>query len=234
MKIEQTTIFSNLKQSMYTDGGFDISEGDLHVIIDAIFGSMTVYLSKIKNTSESVALAIRDEKGIFKLGGKVYYENPTEEGMPGNWVYVMSFDEFDIVNETNKVIEYTDMAFQTTLAIYIQNEFHIRLSNTFIIIPMINIAIQTLLNWLDENAKDKEIELEIGDYATAVAVIEKGKKVFSITPSAKMKQLIKDDDQAANSAALMESDIKSAARSHIQVFTRTTPIEIINPFNHMD
>ena len=234
MKIEQTTIFSNLKQSMYTDGGFDISEGDLHVIIDAIFGSMTVYLSKIKNTSESVALAIRDEKGIFKLGGKVYYENPTEEGMPGNWVYVMSFDEFDIVNETNKVIEYTDIAFQTTLAIYIQNEFHIRLSNTFIIIPMINIAIQTLLNWLDENAKDKEIELEIGDYATAVAVIEKGKKVFSITPSAKMKQLIKDDDQAANSAALMESDVKSAARSHIQVFTRTTPIEITNPFNHMD
>ena len=84
------------------------------------------------------------------------------------------------------------------------------------------------------NAKDKEVELEIGDYATAVAVIEKGKKVFSITPSAKMKQLIKDDDQAANSAALMESDIKSAARSHIQVFTRTTPIEITNPFNHMD
>ena len=234
MKIEQTTIYSNLKQSMYTDGGFDISEGDLHVMFDAIFGSMTVFLSRIKSTTESVALAIRDEKGAFKLGGKVYYENPTEEGMPGNWVYVMSFDEFDIINETDKVMEYTDMAFQTTLAIYIQNEFHIRLSNTFIIIPMINIAVQTLLNWLDENAKDKEVELEIGDYATAVTVIEKGKKVFSITPSAKMKQLIKDDDQAASNAALMESDAKAAARSHVQAFIRTVPVAITNPFNHMD
>ena len=247
MKIEQTTIFANLKQSFYSDMGYDVIEGDLHIPYDTIFAGMTIFLSKVKNDSVPQAVVFRDEKGNFKMGGKVYYEPSSEEGMPGNWGYDISFNEQDIITPDTKVYDYTDLTVQTTLAIFIENEFRVRLSSTYIIPQMCPIALNVLLNWLDENAKDKEVELEIGDYATCVAVIEKGKKVFSVTPSAKMKQLIKDDDKLAAKAAdvKMTNDEQKAAfcitntlqpKLHLtnatQVQHKLHPTKIIKPFIH--
>lgn len=205
MRIEETTIFSNCRQSLYTEAGYEVLDNDAHIIYDAIFGGMTAFLANAKTSgSKGAALCFRDSKGNFKLGGRVVVNEPeaTDKEQMGNFSYEMSFYETDILNDDiDKHYDYTDMPVQTTIAVFIENEFRVRLSNSYILTQMIPTAIQTLLNWLDENAKDKEVELEIGKYAVATAIIEKGKKIFTITPSAEMKQMIKDDDAIAAKAS---------------------------------
>ena len=201
MKIEETTIFSNCRQSLFTDAGFDVLDNDAHIIFDAIFGAMTTFLARVKTSAtKGVAVAFRDEKGVFKFGGRVVLndvDSKDKDQLP-NYSYEMSFYEPEIINEDiDKVYDYTDMAVQTTMAVFIEHQFRVRLNNSYILSQMVPIALQTLLNWLDENAKDKEVELEIGKYAVATAIIEKGKKLFTITPSAEMKQMLKDDDEIA-------------------------------------
>ena len=76
----------------YTFGDDDRPER----IVKAFFASSAAYLSKVKvsKADEAVALVLVDVSGNFKFAGIVeYHENKENPDEPGNWSYVMTFDE---------------------------------------------------------------------------------------------------------------------------------------------
>ena len=194
MDIKETNIYAQYKQTLYSDASLDLVESDAPIMFAALVGAMTKFLGNVKSTEvPSVALTYRDDKGNFKMGGIVeYHKNEEDPTMPGNFTYELSFYEDDITR-AEKVYEHNDLLFQTCMSTFIETEFKARLTSSFVLMQMIPIALNTLINWLDENAKDKETVLDVKPYFTCSSIIEKGTKIFSITPSSEMKTLIKDD-----------------------------------------
>lgn len=199
MNIKETNIYANFKQSAYNDESFDIMECDANIVFHTIVGAMTKQLATLKNNDVPVAVVYNDDKGEFMLGGMVkFYPNEEDSDMPGNYAYTLSFNKDDIIADNTIVTNSNETGYQAAMASFIMNQFNAQLSNTYVLPRLIPIAIKSILNWLDENAKDKEVTLEVDPYYTCSAIIEKGVKIFSISPSAEMKRLIKDDVLASS------------------------------------
>ena len=197
LKIEDTTLYQNIRQTLYTDIGFEVFDADVAATVKGLIGGITLFLSNVKNTSKAVAILLRDEKGIFKLGARAKFNpNEDDDSNPGHYSYELSFYEEDILNPNEDeqiTYEFTDTFVQQQVVQYFNTEFNRGIRSSYVLPRMCPIVVQCILDWLSDNAKDKETKLIIDGYAECTTVIEKGKKVYSITPSAQMKELIKED-----------------------------------------
>ena len=199
MDIKETNIYANFKQSVYNEESLDVMECDANIVFHTLIGALTKRLATLKNKDKPVAIVYSDNKGEFLLGGVVkYHPNETEPEMPGNFTYELSFNKEDIVTDDTVIVDSNDSVYQAVMASFIETQFHAKLSSIHVLPRMIPIAIRSIINWLDENAKDKEITLEVEPYYTCSAIIEKGIKILTISPSAEMKRLIKDDSLASS------------------------------------
>ena len=181
----------------YTFGDDDRPER----IVKAFFASSAAYLSKVKvsKADEAVALVLVDVSGNFKFAGIVeYHENKDNPDEPGNWSYVMTFDEKTIdtleKHKTVKKLLYSADAFKAVFDKVAYDVAAIQFNHQTYMFDACLLVIDTLLQVLDREAKEDEIvDIELPGYFTASVSVEDGEKIFAVTPDGHMKQIIKDD-----------------------------------------
>ena len=194
MKFSETSIPVNYSLDLKSKAMFDWPAEDAEKIYAVLTASMSKFLATVKSKeSKSVAVILNDLKGNFKMAGIVeYHENENKE-LPGNWSYTMTFNEED-VKEVGTTFLTTDTQFEQIVGNVAHSLYGMRfVSPTYIHDMFIN-AVNTLLQYLDENTKENEVlEVTLDGYFVVSSGIEDGKKVFAIVPSESMKVIIKDD-----------------------------------------
>lgn len=192
---DETNIGQNYKMNMAVKHNMDSdSVAYVKYIYEIFANSVTSYLALKKSKEGPVVFALRDLKGNFKFGAIVGYEEADSSDMPGNWNYNFTFDEKDIEDVATQY-SINDNEF----TIILRNEANAHCGIVFAAASYcydtFDEAISTLLEYLEANAPtDGDVlEIELPGYFVATAGIEDGIKTYSITPSAALKQAIKDD-----------------------------------------
>ena len=189
----------NCDTAGYGFGGDDIPERMLKSFIAAT----SVYLGKVKVSDPNVAsaLVLTDESGNFEFAGIVeYHENEENDGTdePGNWSYVLTFNEDDLkaLEAKKKVARYLygDDAFKLVFDKVAYDIGGISFEHERYMYDACLLCVDTLIGVLDRETNDNEtVEIECPGYFVASAAVESGEKVFAITPDGAMKKIIKDD-----------------------------------------
>ena len=180
---------------------FDSNDDRPERVIKTFFAGVSSYLSKrkVSKEDEAVALILQDTAGNFKFAGIVEYfpnlENPDEAG---NWSYVMTFNEDDVVDlekrKTVKKLLAGDEAFKSIMDKTAYDIGGFVFEREIYIYDSCLLVIDTILQVLDHEAKEGEIvDVEMPGYFKASVAVENGKKIFSIVPDGHMKQLVKSD-----------------------------------------
>lgn len=172
-------------------------------IFKSFIAATSTYLSKVKvaKEDEAVALVLTDINGVFKFAGVVeYHENEENDGMdePGNWSYVLTFNEDDLkaLEAKKKVARYLygDDAFKLVFDKVAYDIGGISFEHERYMYDACLLCVDTLIGVLDRETNDNEtVEIECPGYFVASAAVESGEKVFAITPDGAMKKIIKDD-----------------------------------------
>ena len=167
----------------------------------SIFAATAYMLSIVKEakTDKAACMLLTDVVGNFKFAAFVQYnentENPEE---PGNWSFSMTFNEEDI-NELEKKrvvkkILYSDGMFKSELHKVAHDVGGITIRHDSYVHDAAIIVIDTLLMILDREAVEGDVvDIEMPGFFTASVGVEDDEKVFSITPGAMLKTIIKDD-----------------------------------------
>lgn len=186
--------------------GWQLREGsaqELSRCFHFFFSATTDFLSKVKSTEHPVGVVAEDMFQNFMFGIIVEYHKNENEDMPGNWSMVYTFDAKDMeaCGETYSISgnEFKDMAISIGEHLYgydFQASDGNILDQKRIIVTQImaNVA-KTIRQWVEENSVSAEpVSTEIGGKVIIDAMVdENGMKVFSITPSGELKNIIKDD-----------------------------------------
>lgn len=186
----------NANSAGYTFGNDDRPDR----VIKSFFAATAAYLSKAKvsKTDEATALVLTDAGGGFKFAGIVeYHENETPDE-PGNWSFVMTFNEEDLKHlEKKKAVHkilYGGTAFKSCFDKVAYDVGSIEFQHENYLYDACLIVIDTLVSVLDREAKVGEVvEIEMPGYFVASVAVEGDEKVMSITPDGSLKAVIKED-----------------------------------------
>lgn len=165
---------------------------DTEVLYKIMFETISNFLYEKKDTKAKTVLRVQDTKGPLLFAAIVEYHPNDEEDMPGNWSYIFTQDE-KLIDECPNNYDIADLVFAQVAnytAHYLGIEFKDFPSQHRLFI----IASKCLLEWLDQNATEKEeTEITIKDYFIASVGVEDGEKIISIVPEEEQKRKIKDD-----------------------------------------
>lgn len=192
MQFEETSIAGNFSRSTSEKSGglTTIPEDAVGPVIKTAILAMSDYARVVKSKEKPVAIVIDDLKGNLLLAAVVRYHEG-EGDMPGNWSYEWAFDADDVkdcikypVSENRAHPFFIDRAKAYRMT-YV--------SPSYIYLGCQEFA-NTLIDWLDTNAKEgEEVEIDLDGYFKASVIIENGKKIMSFVPDGGIKRLIKDD-----------------------------------------
>lgn len=154
--------------------------------------AISKYLGLKKNRDDNgTALVVRDDKGNFIIGGVVKYHKPENEDQAGNWSYEFTFDEEDVKESHQYIVN--DAAFMEVLQ-KVAYEHSVVITEMDFAYDLIVAFFISLKNVLEQNVTPaEEFEIESEGFFVATAAVENDEKVFSLVPSGEMKRLIKDD-----------------------------------------
>ena len=126
------------------------------------------------------------------FAGVLTYTKGDDEDMPGNYSFKFTFDKNDI--DGAKVVSFTDAMFNKVFMRALAQLAFLRPKKTCFMSEILPIAINTLQQWADVNAKEGDPEtVTIEGIADIKASLINGLKVLSVEPSGLLKKLIKDD-----------------------------------------
>ena len=170
-------------------------------ITKSFIASTSAYLSKnkIAKTDEAVALVLQDVSGNFKFAGIVeYHENDENPDEPGNWSYVMTFNEDDLKElektKTVKKLKYGDDPFRTVMDKVSYDIGGIQFQQERYMYDACLLVVDTIVQVLDSEAVPGEtVDIDMPGYFKASVSVENDEKIFSITPDGHQKSIIKDD-----------------------------------------
>ena len=155
-------------------------------LVKSFFAMSATMLSNAKK-------AKTDEAGIVE-----YHENTENPEEPGNWSYVTTFNEQDIINlekkkTVNKIL-YSGSLFTEIFNTVSYDIGSIEWEKESYMVDGCMLVIDSLLQILDSEAKPGEVvDIEMPGYFKASVAIEDDEKIFSITPDGNMKNIIKSD-----------------------------------------
>lgn len=160
-----------------------------------LFEVTAMFLGEKKSKTEPQAFALKDVRGNFHFGAIVTFIPSDEDESKGSYNLAYTFDENDIAESGAKVYEVTDMLFRHMAYTVGARDHGIEFksdTNTDFMARVFCITADCIKNYMVQNIKiDPQIELE--DYFTIRAELD-GEKVYcNITPSALLKQHVKDD-----------------------------------------
>jgi hypothetical protein len=195
-EFNQTSIPSQYSIDLKDNTGImwvDSRTGDMfRVLFSAIADTLKIYQDK--NTAR-IGMSLKDDKGNFKFGAILNYNKPEEgsEEDSGNWYLELTFDAEDMTDLDREIDNHSD-AFVRCAAYEAENICYGKFRNIGFMYSMFNIAIDTLIKFLDVNASEtEEVEVSLRGVFTASVAVENGNKVFSIVPGEVIKQIIKGD-----------------------------------------
>lgn len=196
----QTSLVNNFSVSMLEKYNFSLTSEYVPSLYKLLFRSVAIYLKTQQNKNvNKAAFKFLNAKGEFRFGAILKYQAPEEgeEEETGNWMLSFTFNEedlegADVVIDNHKPVYFT----------IVQTEMYSTTYSNFDTVEnmhrLFEGCIDSLLQFLDANSNDGEdVELEMPGIFTAYCGFEDGAKVYSITPGATVKQLIKDDDKHA-------------------------------------
>lgn len=193
MKLTETTLLQNTSKNLFNNK-INVDPNEVPFIIDSLIASFGEFLGMNKIKDGKVGLALEDLKGNFKMGGIVGYTANEDADMPGSWWLELTFDGEDLKDVTTK-FKTTDTTFQTNFTNVCHKLHHMYYQAPELIQTMIITVVDSIISWLDENAKEnEEVTLELPNYFVATVAVENGEKIMSITPDGNIKRLVKDDE----------------------------------------
>lgn len=168
-------------------------------LVKAFFAATAAYLSllKVSKVDEAVAFVLTDVAGVFKFGAIVEYHENENASEPGNWSFVMTFNENDISSlEKKKKVKKLifDERFKEVFNRISYDIAGIEFYSESYMHDACILIIDTLLQILDREANSiGVVDIEMPGYFTASVAVEEDCKVFAITPDGQLKAVIKDD-----------------------------------------
>jgi len=193
MQVEQTSIANEItkalseKHSFLWDNGFSLDT------IKMMAAGMAMYLGNVKD--KKVVKACRIDSGNkFHIGGYVKFEPSEEDETKGEFKLVFTFEAKDIP-EGAEIADIQDPVFRHIMADEGYRRCRIRfnaMDGQDYLLPALTESADAIKEYLRANA-NIDPELELKDYFTATVEIDGDKNYYAITPSAQLKQYIKDD-----------------------------------------
>ena len=164
------------------------------------FAAISRMLSQYKKTDVNLATVfeVNDTFSNFLFAAIVEYhenEDPTE---PGNWSYVMTFNEDDVKaierkKTTNKILS-NSKEFQPIFLEVASEVGGTQIQSSSYINDICVLVIKALKMVLDREAvADEVVDIEFDGYFVASVAVEDDEKVMSITPDGTLKAVIKND-----------------------------------------
>lgn len=192
-QFKDTPIAANFATNMGTKRYMNYDASTVELAFRLLASGICEVLSFKKSKTESVAVEIRDMKGNFKFAGIVQYMPETENSDTGNWVLSFTFNEED-VEDINTRYNVNDNDCNTIIDKDGYNRYGMQFSSNAYIFDILEEVVDTLKEYLDLNATAEEpLEVEVPGHFVASVQFEDGEKCMSITPSANMKQIVKED-----------------------------------------
>lgn len=201
LRLEETKIPEDVSKELATK---QLGVASMHVgkIVKVMMTGTSKLLGSLKEISTPKAIAFRRPDGRFLAGAKVeFHSNPAEPDTPasGNWSYIWTFNEEDLADA--KIITIGTNAeswqfFESAASKLYNMSFESESSG----VMLINTLLEHISKWLDDNAKDAEVQrLVCPGCLIAECAVENGSVVKSIVPDGEMKVLIKGDDDYQDS-----------------------------------
>ena len=178
------------------------SPTDTEDFYKVVFYSISHFLKTKKQKGHTIGFRIVDiDNGMFKLGAKVDYEEPTGDDPSGNWSYCFTFKEEDM-KECELVYDLTDAGFQYMFMNDAIRQQRMTFGNFQQVQGPIVDSVDCIYEFLDQNAQENNaVELEVPGYFVAKVSVKDGIKSMSLTPSGEMKTLVKSDSDTQEQAA---------------------------------
>lgn len=196
VKFEETRIPEDVSREMAES---QLVLGAAHVgkILKVMVTGVSKLLGDVKDLKVPKSVKFTRPDGGFIAGARVeYHTNPDDPENPsaGNWSYVWTLTEEDIEGST--VI---DISINTQVFTYFMEAasklYNMKFNDTPTGIMMFNIILENLSHWLDDNAKEGEVQtLTCANALTASCEVKDGIVVKALVPDGDMKILIKNDD----------------------------------------
>lgn len=195
MKLMESSIPQNLADKL-APLGLEWPTVQTEPFVQVLFTAMSDFLGIAKSKENKVALIVsKPGSDEFLMAGIVSYFPGTTEEEAGNWDYRLTFDKEDI--KDCKILTADSVQFINIMGTTAKRLVNADLMAMYIPSLIIN-TVESLIQWLDNNAKETEKEsLEVPGYFIASVAVEEGEKVTSITPDGAMKRLIKGDAAVA-------------------------------------
>lgn len=193
MRFEETTIPNNFTADLkFQMIGWEPEH--THKVYEVLTASMSTFLSNVKKKDVPTAIVLKDLKGNHKIGGKVVFHENENKEMPGNWTYELSLNEDDFKDEGIKIFEATEQTFEITVSQVAFKLHRLQFTSVSDMHTIFLQAIDTLVKYLDVNAKvGEEVTVEMAGYFVASVEVIDDHKIMSIVPDGAMKRIIKDD-----------------------------------------
>ena len=183
---------------------FEDSNQSISRCFHLLFSSVANFLSKVKQTTKPVSLILEDPYQNFSFGAIVeYHKNEVADDMPGNWSLVFTFDPADLDGSTvyrSSGNEYKECVIdiaehQYGYSFELVGDQDALDTKRIIMNHIISNAAKTIRQWVDENSMSTEpVITEIkGKVIIEACLDSNGMKVFAISPSGELKNIIKDD-----------------------------------------
>ena len=194
MKIADTNILNDINKAMYSNNiNWDPSLSS--DVIKMTLESVSEYLGQVKKKSEPVGIKINDDRGNFCFGAFVTFIPMEVDETKGNYNLTFTFDESDM-KEVTKTVDQRDSLFRHVFySVGSSEKYKIRFeadaANDWIGYA-ICVCMTAIKTYLEKNYKlDPQVVMD--DFFTASAELDGEKIYVAITPSAVLKQHIKDD-----------------------------------------
>lgn len=164
-----------------------------------VFTTFAKALAAKRCGKHDTGFIFKDDKGNFKFGGILTYQNPEEGSEDDTGNFYLSFtdnsDDFKDFDPNYLIDNHNNMFVDIAKTVAL-DVMHGRFQSVESMNLMFNTAIDTLYVYMDKNVNNEDDvhELTLDGIFTAIATIdENGNKIISIVPGDFIKQLIKDD-----------------------------------------
>ena len=193
-KFEETSILNDIMKEC-TNERFVWEQSAGLSTTKLLFDIAAMFLDEKKSKTEPQAFALKDVRGNFHFGAIVTFIPSDEDESKGSYNLTYTFDESDITDSGAKVYDVTDMLYRHMMYSVASRDHGMEFksdTNTDYMARIMCITADCIKNYMTQNIKiDPQIELD--DYFTITAELD-GEKVYcAVTPSAVLKQHVKDD-----------------------------------------
>ena len=192
------SLVSNFGVSMLEKYNFTIADTVVYNLYHIMFRTFAIYLrSQRKKEHNKVSFKFLNANGEFRMGATLTYQAPEEdaEEESGNWILAYTFDAEDLEG-ADIVIDNHMPIFFSIVQSEMYNTMFGNLEGPESAHRLFEGCIDSMLEFLEANSNDgEEVELNMPGVFTAYCGFEEGNRVYSITPGATVKQLVKDDDK---------------------------------------